>query len=136
VVGTELGLRAVLGLADRDQLDLRLEGVLMKYRVTVTGEGTSGSFELTLGMGINAWATGALGVMFTAEDMQRRLDMLPTLHGHVVVTSAESDKLCGPKSWDIEIPDEAGPLWVEGRHSSGASRLTGPSSPDLVVVQL
>lgn len=110
----------------------------MRYRVQVTGAGTSGWFALSVGFGDAEWSTGKIGVAFTAERLMDVLGEVPRLAGLVGVSSAESAKLDGPKWWDVEIPDDVqdSELWVDGRHSAGGSGLTGLASPSVLVVML
>lgn len=101
----------------------------MKYRVLVTGDGTSGAFELSH----RDWRSGPIGVAFTDDELQQRLDEIPALHGLVSVTSEDSEKLAGPKSWDVEIPDELGPLRLDSKTAS--ARLTGMCSPFVHILE-
>lgn len=114
-----------------------------KYRVTVTGAGTSGSFELFCAHqdGGPVWSTGCVPVsagpviLLNAlmPGMDARVEMGSVEHGPGYSKLSLAEDLVGPKAWDVTLE---GSLYAGIGHQNGGDRLIGMVSPGLIVVDL
>lgn len=113
-----------------------------KYEVTVTGEGTSGAFELFCAHqdGGPLWSTGSILVSARPVDLINAL--MPGLDARVEMGQDKAvsiarpyaiDKLTGPKSWVVTLD---GTLYGGIGHQNGSSRLTGRNSPGLIILDM
>lgn len=101
------------------------------FKVQVTGEGTSGAFELHYSDidGGPVYSTGTIPVAAAPVDVRNRFLLLRDRP--IVVSCPTPDKLIGPKEWEVVLN---GMVWAP-IHSANAC-LAGPASPHVNVVYL
>lgn len=105
---------------------------MRKYRLQITGQDTSGSFEF-LFCDYKRESQQCIGSIPVADDTNMIYDRLALFFGgeNIIVECEDHNIKSGPKYWDVTLP---GFIWVDERH--GGYALTGMNSPSLQIIFL